>query len=183
MALPASDSDPSAPLNSCILPNTTANSTTLYSGLLVGHNVSVCAPASCDFADGQQNPRDTLHTLEGLCSRAEQQGMHMNVQAVQAVQGLPSCCSADKGLHCAQCDGISGGIATQQWKIRCSFPVYVVALSAYAGRPPVQQRNIQCCPPPPISLSISTARCQADSLHTQLCPLQQADLQGFRLLF
>ena len=40
---------------------------------------------------------------------------------------------ADPGAPAAQCDGISGGIATQQWKVRTSFPVYVVALSAYIG--------------------------------------------------
>ena len=35
VALPASSSNPSAPLNSCILPNSTSTSTTIYSGLLV----------------------------------------------------------------------------------------------------------------------------------------------------
>lgn len=32
-----------------------------------------------------------------------------------------------------QCDAINGDLAPQIWKQRCSFPVYIIAMSATAG--------------------------------------------------
>jgi hypothetical protein len=34
-----------------------------------------------------------------------------------------------------QCDAINGHIGTVTWKVRCSFPVYLIAMSATAGEP------------------------------------------------
>ncbi len=32
-----------------------------------------------------------------------------------------------------QCDAINGNAGTQIWKLRCSFPIYIIAMSATAG--------------------------------------------------
>ena len=39
----------------------------------------------------------------------------------------------DAGLLPVQCDAINGNLGTDTWKQRCSFPVYVIAISATVG--------------------------------------------------
>ena len=44
---------------------------------------------------------------------------------------------ATKVLHLpVQCDAINGNITVTTWKVRCSFPVYLIAMAATAGAPP-----------------------------------------------
>jgi hypothetical protein len=32
-----------------------------------------------------------------------------------------------------QCDAVNGNVASETWKVRCSFPVYLIAMAATAG--------------------------------------------------
>ena len=71
----------------------------------------------------------------------------------------------------SQCDGISGGITTQQWKVRTSFPVYVVALSAYIGERLVQRLPGAVTAPP--TTTIATAlHLTSDEGSSQLAHVQ-----------
>ncbi|EIE26974.1 hypothetical protein COCSUDRAFT_12091 [Coccomyxa subellipsoidea C-169] len=54
------------------------------------------------------------------------------VQALHANSTLVDTCA---GSVCkpTQCDAINGNAGTQIWKLRCSFPIYIIAMSATAG--------------------------------------------------
>lgn len=41
-------------------------------------------------------------------------------------------CAEDLGVD-VQCDAINGDVTHDTWRLRCSFPVYLIAMSATAG--------------------------------------------------
>ena len=44
----------------------------------------------------------------------------------------PGCCKLRLGAV-VQCDAVNGNVTHDTWRLRCSFPVYLIAMSATAG--------------------------------------------------
>ena len=117
----SSNSTSPVPFADCVVPGTHD-----YAGQLV----SAWQPVIWS-----EEVHDWLHTIDCLChDTALARCVHHSMKMESGAETLLHLGAVSTSLGVAmQCDAINGDVTHDTWRLRCSFPVYLIAMSATAG--------------------------------------------------